>query len=433
MGAGARHLESLFPGFVARWMSRGALEVDWQRDLATLHARGWLPRNDLRSRHGLTLVMSSRPLLETSLRDAIRAVPNLRVVERTRVLGLRVERAGGPRVTGVRCASRGGTADGWVAADLVVDASGRGSRVMDWLRHAGLALPDEVVVDPAVTYTSRWYQAPPPDAWPAELWWRGMWVEPRPPHSPIGGAIFPLEHDRRIMTIARIGSSAPPPRTERELETLFAELGTPWFRRTLEACRPISKIYGFRDMPNARRFFERMEAPPAGLIVLGDALCAFNPIYAQGLSVAAAQASALRELLLEGGWRGADFTRRSFRALARVVRDPWALSAGSDRRLAPGAAPPTWIERAFDLGLDAVFAATYSDPLVNLCIEEVAQMLRPPSSLLHPRVLARVARAWLRPGLWRGSRDGNRKPPAEPCLAGPAPAAVWDSPLRRAA
>src|SRR5256886_4430253 len=179
LARGRRDLERLFPGFDQRMVAAGAHEIDFGCDFATLRGASWAVREE----SGIRTLFASRTLLETIVRDLLRAVPRVELVERTAATGLIAERDGRARVRAVRLA------DGELPAELVVDATGRGSKAPDWLRTLRLEPPAETLGDSHSGYATRWYRAPDPARWSAEWWWKGIWVDPQEPEHMTAGVL----------------------------------------------------------------------------------------------------------------------------------------------------------------------------------------------------------------------------------------------------
>jgi 2-polyprenyl-6-methoxyphenol hydroxylase-like FAD-dependent oxidoreductase len=161
-----------------------------------------------------------------------------------------------------------------------------------WLRRAGLPGLEEHVVDAQVGYASRWYRIS--DSWPAAWWWKGVWIDVDPPHSSRGGVLFPLENDRMIITVAGVGGDYPPT-GEAEFLAWMGSLRSPLLADMARASKPISPIYGFRNMANQWRRYDKWPARLAGFVALGDAVCRLNPYHGQGMSTAAASAELLAQ------------------------------------------------------------------------------------------------------------------------------------------
>src|SRR6266403_1031106 len=331
LARGRRDLERLFPGFEQRMLAAGAHEIDFGCDFATLRGASWAVREE----SGIRTLFASRTLLETIVRDLLRALPRVELIERTAVTGLIAEREGRARVRAVRLA------DGELPAELVVDATGRGSKAPDWLRTLGLEPPAETLVDSHSGYATRWYRAPEPARWPTEWWWKGIWVDPQEPEHMTAGVLFPVEGGRWIVTIAGIAGHYPPS-DEAGFSAALGRLRSPIIAHAVQLAEPISPVYSNRAMANRFRHFERWPERLDGF--LGDA---------------------------------------------------WSLATGADFRF-PGTtgARPALIG-VFNRYLDALFNAAADDAALRRLVGEVIHMLRRPTALFAPSVLGRVARATL--------------------------------------
>src|SRR5881409_3829780 len=247
LARGRRELERLFPGFERQMLGAGAHEIDFARDFATLRGAGWMAREE----SGIATLFASRTLLETIVRDLLRVVPRVELLEHTAVTGLVAERRRHPRVRAVRLA------DGELAAELVVDASGRGSKAPAWLGALGLEPPAETVVDSHSGYATRWYREPEPARWPAEWWWKGIWVDPHEPEHMTAGVLFPVEGGRWIVTIAGIAGHYPPS-DEAGFGAELPRLLEPRHGEPLPALRALAAAP--RRLPRRRRLGVRLQS-----------------------------------------------------------------------------------------------------------------------------------------------------------------------------
>ena len=391
---GYSELCRLFPGFDERLAAAGSPSVDWVRDAVWITADGEAPRfpSRLRSR------AATRPLFEAVVRDLVRERPNVRFVDGHEVVGLRGDASS---VTGVRMRRRGTThpADGdggeELAAWLVVDASGRSSRVPAFLAEFGLASPEETVVDASLRYATRIYRIPP-----GVRDWISLLVRDRPPGSTRGGLVFRIEGDRWLVTLGGAGEADHPPTDDVGFLEFTRSFISPRIHDAIRDAEPLTPTRGWARTANRWRHAERMRDWPAGLTLFGDSLCSFNPVYGQGMSVAAMEGPILArwlrsgpvELALRSG-RPPD-ARPLLREIAATARLPWFLAVGEDARV-PGVvgAPP--IGQAGRLArryVDAVLRAAARDPDAFRRFTEVTQLVRPPVALFDPMLMWRVAR-----------------------------------------
>ncbi|HEX6675537.1 MAG TPA: FAD-dependent oxidoreductase, partial [Actinomycetes bacterium] len=365
----------------------------------------------------LKLLCASRDLLEWAARRRVAAHPRVRLLDGHRVDGLRGDHG---RVTGVQVHPGGGRGEArTLAADLVVDASGRGSPAPRWLAELGYRPPLETVVNAFLGYSSRTYR--PPAGWQAH--WRGAYVQQAPPDGTRGGVMFPMDGGRWLITLAGAARDWPPTDEAGFLE--FARsLRDPILYDAIRAAEPLGPIHGIRATANRLRHYERLADRPEGFLVLGDAACAFNPVYAQGMTIACMGAAALRQTLAARRCRHPDgdlsgLARRFQQRLAKVNSAPWMLATGQDHRYpATEGAPPPRINTLLDRYLDRVVASSTEDPAARLALLETFTMLRPPTALFRPRVMARVL-----------TRTRGRNGPAQPA-ASPASDAQLRVPTR---
>lgn len=385
LAKGQALLEDLFPGFIARLVEQGAVETNALRDHAVRYPTGWLPR----ATSPLSLYCCTRPLLEGLVRQELLRTSPVKIVEGYEVTDLHFD-ARGQTVTGVHARRRGHEpsehepAELDLEADLVVEASGRDSHILRWLEAGGFPLPQETVLDPSLGYASCFYQPAPGSERP----WHGMIMATYPPHMRRGGTITPVEGGRWHVVLA--GTSGDYPPTEPEAFLDFARgMLDPAFAEALESAERVSPIYGYRRTANRWRHFERLRCFPAGLFVIGDAVCAFDPVYGQGMSVAAMGAQALKTCLIQrAGGQQAGLSLRFQRTLARLNRTPWELSVGADyRALPPEAQTRGWLSRLINRYFDRMTALMPASAMLCLAFGNVAHLLNSPVTLFHPTIV----------------------------------------------
>jgi len=391
---GAGLLEGLFPGLDADLAGAGAPSIDWTTDARLFNFGSWKQHFP----SGLTTHQASRELLEWTIRGRILAYPGVRFVDQTDVTGLTIDERG--RATGLRFRPRGrpidhdasnsaAEEDEIMAADLVVNAAGREARGSHWLAALGYPEPSVTRVNSHLGYATRSYR--PPDGFSAE--WKALIVAATPPASR-GAVLMPLEGGRWIVTLA--GSAGDyPPTDEPGFLAFLRSLPTPLLADALDGATPTSGIVGYRRTENMLHDYAKLDRYVEGFVSIGDAVCALNPVYGQGMTVSANAATLLDACLREQADRaGGDMTglaKRFHRRLARVIADPWLLATGEDLRYPETTgAEATLAMRITRPYLDQVMMLSRDDPAAYRTVVEVLHLLKPPRSLFRPGILIRV-------------------------------------------
>lgn len=386
LNRGEQILTHLFPDLVPALQTAGAIRVDMGADVNWHHFGVWKTR----FLSGVDGLMFSRPLLEWQVGQRVAALPNVRVIDecdvnqfatnddRTRITGIKIQRR------------HENTTEEALSADLVVDASGRGSQTPHWLDSLGYQKPEESTVKIGIGYATKIYRRP--DNFSA---WKALIVTPQPPDVR-GGIIFPIEGNRWIVTLIGALGDHPPLDEQGYLE--FARsLTRPELHHAIEPTEPLTPITAHKFPMSLRRHYEKLRRFPERLLVLGDALCSFNPVYGQGMTVSALDALALDACLKDQRRRcGADLTglwRKFQPEVAKVADVPWQLTTGEDLRYPQAEGP-----RPASLGflhwyIGKVHEAAGHDQQITHRFYQVMHMLAPPSVLFRPDVMLRLARA----------------------------------------
>ncbi|OJY21933.1 hypothetical protein [Pandoraea sp. 64-18] len=389
---GRRTLDALFPDLGQALLDAGAVPLDWYRSVRWFGAAGWMPP----AGEGFVTWSTSRGLLEFAVRQRVLAKRNVRVLTGCDVTGLRFD-AALARVCGVAIRRRAGGSRGQaedaedvttVPAAFVVDASGRNSHAPSWLRAMGLDAVRETVVDARVGYASRLYAVPKPSVWRD---WQALVVHGRPPECLRSGTIFPIEDNRWIVTLTGAGGDYPPGDADGFLA--FAKsLRVPTLHDAIAHAEPVSPIRQFRRTENRLRHFDEMRRWPAGFAVLGDAACSFNPVYGQGMTIAALSAVALdAHLHLIRRANDAPGGLALQRALAHVAQRAWIFATGVDLRQTGERGATHWRARLMQHYVESLLGLAVDDAAIYRRFLRVMHMVEPPSALFAPSVTARVA------------------------------------------
>ena len=383
LAAGRVALEELFPGLTDELVANGALSGDLQAQ-TRWHNQGLRLCPAASDLQGIAV---SRPLLEGCVRERVRALPNVRVVDRCDAAGL-VPTSDGRGVRGVRVVRRGdGGAEEVIETDLVVDATGRGSRSPVWLEELGYPRPVEEEVRIGVAYASRVYRRRPD-----HLDGDRAVVVAATPERPRGGAMLAMEGDRWMVTLN--GYLGQRPLADPDGFLAFAAgLPVPDIFQVISDAEPLGDVLPARYPASVRRRYERLGRFPDGYLVTGDAVCAFNPVYGQGMSVAALEALALRECLRASP---TGLARRFFAKAAGIVDIPWGIAVGADLRFPGIEGPRTAKVRLVNAYLARFHVAATTDPVLGRAFLRVVNLMDRPEGLLRPTIALRVLRGNLR-------------------------------------
>jgi 2-polyprenyl-6-methoxyphenol hydroxylase-like FAD-dependent oxidoreductase len=383
---------------MAELVADGAVQFDFNG--GTWHQAGGYRATSLMNRK---VVNATRPFLEAHLRRRVRGLPNVRIVS-----GAMVERllATGGRVQGVTMLAGDDRTD--VAADFVVDCSGRASRAPQWLEEIGFPGPEVVEVSCDTRYATMMLRRAPEDD--------GLFavVIGTPPHGKRAAYLMPIEGGRWIATLASsFGTVAPT--DEASFRTVATSLPAPEFSRVLERAPALTSVANHRLPSSRRRRYEKLKRVPAGFVALGDAMCSFNPVYAQGMSSAVLQAVALGEVISSHD-HDARLVRAFYRRAAKVVAAPWQIAVGADFAFPECVGRRSIRTALVNRYLARVLLAAQASPEVNTAMILVQNLVSPPSSLFKPSMVRTVRRA-ARQAERRRREDGAAELAALGCRA----------------
>jgi flavin-dependent dehydrogenase len=376
---GLAALERLLPGLEAALLDAGGVPVDVFGGIAWMSPAGWMRPFES---PGRTLVSASRELIEWVTRQRVLALREVTVRSGVEVTGLAIDQG---RIVGVDVRPRGaapGEPTECVSANLVVDASGRRSPAPEWLAAAGYDKPAESRVDAELAYSSRTYRRVGDELLPG---YQALFMQADAPRTTRMGVLVPIEGDRWLLTVAGTNGDLPPT-DENGFREFTRGLRSPLLADLVEEMEPLTAIVGYRRTANVRRHYERLAVAPEGFVALGDATCAFNPVYGQGMSAAALSAEALDRTLAERAG-----THAAQKAIAEANAGAWMIATGEDRRY-PGTrgGSTSLADRVVRRYFDRVIRAAAHDQDAQNAFADVLTLLAPPDSLLKPGLAARV-------------------------------------------
>jgi 2-polyprenyl-6-methoxyphenol hydroxylase-like FAD-dependent oxidoreductase len=382
LSGGLDALCRIFPGFDRDLAAAGAAPIRLTADFCEeLPGFDPFPRRDF----GKVVYAASRPLLEHAVRARVRAQRNVVIRDGCRVLEL-VPSADRRRIAGVRCEGIDGSRQ-TLAGDLVVDASARGTLTLAALDATGRGRPRETTVGVNIGYATATFEIPD-----QQRDWKAVFTFPSAPGDRRFGYLVPVEGDRWTVSITELHCPSPPRDLAEFLDAAQA-LRTRTIYHAIKHARPARMPHRFGFAASSWRHYETVVDFPQGLIPIGDALCRFNPVYAQGMSVAAREASILADLLARraGRAQGVDGLPQDF--LAEV--QPWIAGAWSMSTTPDLAYPQTCGERPGDLEHTLGFTAALlrvaaRDPEVHELLVGVRCLARRNDALHEPELALRV-------------------------------------------
>ena len=383
MAKGQQIIEQLIPGIVDDFKAANLPDIRWGLDTRVLMSGGWMKIADT----GIQTYACSRLWLEHTLRQHVLAIPNIHTIEHATVTGLIADEQH-QSVLGVHYEQE--RSEYQLEADFVVDASGKRTCADAWLQDFGIEQVETTTIDPFMGYATRWYQKP--DNFDED--WK-LYISYSRPEQGLyrSGAIVEVEDNKWLVILGGTNKDYAPT-DEAGYAEFLQSLAAPQVYDYLNQAEPISPIYGYRQTANHWRHYERLSAFPSGFIMMGDAVCGFNPVYAQGMSVSAMEVALLQDCLMDQNLdvRG-NFSQTFQSRLAKVVQDAWSLSATADALLPEASGdkphPVVLLGQQYITKLTEIMP--YDEEISSRFLE-IMHMLGSPISLFHPRILWKFLR-----------------------------------------
>jgi len=378
--AGQKILEDLFPGYGDDLISAGSVDIDLSTDFNFYDEGDFVASGS----HHQSMYCATRPLIEHVTRCRLTAVEGVSLHDECHLTGYLTD-SSETAIKGVIIRNKTGNQEE-IEADLVVDCTGRTSSAPNWLADHGYQRPpkDEVHID--LAYSTILVERPPQDT-------RALHVMPCPPRTR-STVTLPIEENRWVVTLSGVHGDHPPADVEGMLE--FAEsLPVDAVAEIINEHEVVSD--GVEQYPfpaNLRRRYWELERFPEGLLVLGDAIASFNPIYGQGMSVSALEGLHLHHALAEDGCD--DLAVRFFDRVENVVGNAWNVAVGSDFRFDETSGPEPPGTDILNRYLSRMTRKAHHDDTLADAYTRVVTMEKPPTSLFHPRIVWHVLKPSLK-------------------------------------
>lgn len=325
---GERILEEKFPGLFDELGAIGAVRINGGSEMAFYLADSW---HEVKQQSTLISMTFSRPLIEYTIYRRLTRQYQVEFLQEYETVGLVVD-GSGRHVTGVRLRPRHGSASDEMvlSADVVIDASGRNSQAPTWLAALGYEPPRETIVNSFPGYSTRIYERPAN----FDGAWKTLSIRPTPPHGTRGGLIIPIEGDRWQVTLIGLGRDYPPTSEEGYLD--FARsLPAPQLYEAIKDATPLTRPCGYRSTENRLRHYDKLPRYLEGFLVMGDAVYALNPVYAQGMTVSVMGSVALEQCLKDQAGKGQEITglAQAFQQqLSKLAGGLWKMATREDGR-----------------------------------------------------------------------------------------------------
>lgn len=400
---GLHILEQLFPGIQSELAASGAVTVNTSYDYVWFGLGGWTPR----SRSDLKVYSLTRNLLELIIRR--RLVTNDRIVfVQGAIVSKLLSNINKTQVTGVQVRQKSAeNQDNSLihtdfTADLVVDASGRNSRTPEWLEAMGYTPPQESIINSFLGYATRSYELP--ETFQGD--WLGALVMPKAPGTR-SGVMTAVEGNRWLVTLAGIGRDYPPT-DEAGFLDFARSLRNPIIYETIKDAQAISPIYAYHRTENRRLYYEKLSKLPSGLVVVGDAVCCFNPVYGQGMTTAALGALTLDECLSKHGDL-VGLERSFYKQLSKIIALPWLMATGEDVRWETTVGGQrNLITQMMQMYFDQVLLLGAESADIHKLFLEVVHLLKPPSVFFQVNILSKVLQRILKESFTNIQNSQNR-------------------------
>ena len=408
--AGRHELEKLFPGIIDDMVREGAFNVDMASQYHLRLAGSWKKRCD----GDIQITCAGRPLLEWCVRRRLDAEPTVKYRYDAEVQDL-VYDARSNTVLGVAVGDGNGGLQ-VIPAELVVDASGKSTRMPEFLEHIGIGRPELEQDILNCFYSSMWFHVPPDRQWKDKV--MEICFSYRPNEQTYAAQYY-VDASRTTLCCSLIEYNCySPPRNEREFREFARRMQSPLVAQNIEGLQPASEVHNFR-MPQMQRYrYEHLPRLPNAMVVVGDAYTSTDPVAGLGMTITLQEVARLQELLGQYGPTDPQLVKRHFRAMAKIADSAWFVIREQTLRF-------DWIKdvekkrpfyfRFLNWYMDRVTELVHDDIESYRKFLAVIHLVKPASALLAPSVMARAL------GKWAWTKLRGRKTLIERNFPGPVP------------
>jgi 2-polyprenyl-6-methoxyphenol hydroxylase-like FAD-dependent oxidoreductase len=380
--AGLNVMLQYFPTLMYELKQAGAMIIDFAESMQWFTHGGYRKSFNM----GMPAVFSSRPLLEQVIRKNVLNTPGIELRDNITVKKL-ITTEDTTTVVGVETELKDEKQSSFLYSDLIIDVSGRGAKTFQWLKEMEYDVPPVSEVKINIGYATRLFERDANN--PNSKKW--FFNTPVAPFEYGSGGAFPIDGNRWIVTLS--GWHGKYPETDEQSFNEYARnLSANDVYNIVSTCKPVSDISQYKYASSLRKHYEKLNRFPVGYLVLGDAMCSFNPIYGQGMTSAALQVKALDELL-QTGIADIKLSKAFFSKAAKIIDIPWRLSVGEDFRYTETTGPKPAGVNLINKYVSKVHKATLKDKVVCEAFLKVMSLLKSPTSLFHPKIFWRVMRA----------------------------------------
>lgn len=382
--SGEEILETLFPCFIEELLAAGSVPSDFSQDISWYHHGSW----KIKHHSGIRTVQQSRPFLEYHLQRRLSLIKNIQYIHGAKVLKL-LTTENHSKIKGVVYQNLDGPVS-QLEADLVIDSAGAASLTPQWLKKMGLPDPKKTEVKVNLHYASRTYQS----LSPIENMWKGLLVYPSPPEQTYGGGIYQIEDNKWMVTLFGYGMEKPSATNEAFLKHAASLDHSPIYEAIKEGV-PASDVSVYH-FPKLRRFhYEKYHQLPNGLVVIGDAFCRIDPVFAQGMSLSALEASAFQDVLEYCQQKQSlnKISKMAHRRFSKVLMIPWLIALVEDFRFLHTTGKKIFGLSVMQSYIKKVVLACSNDKEVYENFINVLHLKKHPMTLFSPKVLKAI---WLK-------------------------------------